>query len=570
MRLWPPLLRAVLLLAPPLLVGALLRLWRLHRQVFVGDEMHGVMSALELSLPGILTNYRLADHSIPLSALYHLLLASGVKLSEVVIRLPSLLAGLALLVLAPAAVLRWSAAADRWRWAAVLAWLLAISPSLVYYSRFARPYAVVALLCPLAAVAFWRWWRGAPHAGHGWAVLYVVAGAAAGWFFLGALPFVAAPLAWGAGDLVVGRLRGRAGEAKRGLLGLTAVAAGLAAGVAGFLLPALKSLGRILRHKATQAEATPRTLEGVGLIQAGTEHPVVALLFWGLAAAGLALLLRRRPALGGYAALLVGAQWVAIAFVLRPYGMGHPVIFSRYVLVTLPVVLLWVAGGIGWIAERIERRGSMGRWAGAGMVAAFVAAFGLAGPYAAEPGFRLGPFGGAWQGLELDRRHTGLPAALIPAAYHQIAAEPGDGAVVHVVRGLASITLVSEISFARFHGRPVILAIDHSWLEDPRLAFRTVQPIDAARLRRSGGRFVVLVQDRPYYRRLEAAVERGRPPPRPTDRRHPSRVWARAMARELGRAWGEPHLVSEGVLVWDLARLPEPSSGPVTVRSPGP
>lgn len=563
-------LRGALLLAPPFLVGALLRLWRLDRQIFLGDEMHGVKAALDLPLAEILTTYRLADHCIPLSAFYDLVMGWGVKLSEPIIRLPSVAAGLALLVALPMVLLRRPPEGRAWLRAAAAAWLIAFSPSLVYYSRFARPYAVVALLAPLAAYAFWRWWRGAPGAGHGWAVLYAAAGAATGWFFLGALPFVAAPLAWAAGDLVVSR---RA-EGRRGWAGLLAAGAGLAAGVAAFLLPALPSFRRLLRTKAAEAETRPDTLVDVLHLQAGTAWTPLVVVFWLLAALGLAVLLRRRPALGVYGALMVAAQWTALTLVLRPAGVGHPVILNRYVLVTLPVVLLWTAEGTAWAAARIGRPGGLRRWAGAGVAAAFVAALGGAGPYATDGGFRLGPFGGAWQGLSLDDRHTYLPPSVVPAAYHRIAAEPGDEPVVHVVDQLSAYALWPDLGFARFHGRPVILAAGQPWLDDPRLAFRTVRPVDPEAIAASGGRFVVLVLDRPYYRRFEAAVRRGEPlpEPTPTDRDHPVRAWARRAAGQLRGAWGEPHLVSEGVLVWDLARLPAAGAGAgaVTGRSPAP
>lgn len=566
MKPWPPTLRAALLLAPPLLVGAFLRLWRLDRQIFLGDEMHGVRAALELPLAKILTSYRLADHCIPLSAFYDLVMGWGVGLSEPVIRLPSAAAGLALLVALPAVLLRRAPEGRGWLRAAVVAWLIAFSPSLVYYSRFARPYAVVVLLAPLAAYAFWRWWRGAPAAG--WAVLYAAAGAATGWFFLGALPFVAAPLAWAAGDLVVRR---RA-EGGRGWAALLAMGAGLAAGVAAFLLPALRSFRRLLRVKAAEAEARLDTLIDVLHLQAGTAWTPLTVLFWVLAALGLTVLLRRRPALGVYGALLVAAQWTALTLVLRPAGVGHPVILNRYVLVTLPVVLLWVAEGAAWAAARIGRSGGLRRWAGAGVAAAFVAALVAAGPYASDGGFRLGPFGGAWQGMRLDGRHSHLPPQVIPPVYHRIAAEPGDEPVVHVVDRLGAYALWADLGFARFHGRPVILATHLSWLDDPRLAFRSVRPADPESIAASGGRFVVLVLDRPYYRRIEAAVRRGEPLPERTDRGHPARAWARRVGKQLRGAWGEPHLVSEGVLVWDLARLPPPRAGAeeLTGRSPAP
>jgi hypothetical protein len=559
-------LRAALWLAPPVLVGALLRLWGLHRQLFLGDELHAVMSALTRPLPDILTTYRLADHSIPLAALYRLLTEWGVELSEEVLRAPSALAGLALLVLVPAALLRWPGGEGGLCRAPAAAWLLAISPTLVYFSRFARPYAMVALLATVAAVAFWRWWEAGPHGGHGWAVLYAASGAASGWFFLGALPFVAAPLAWAAGDLLAGRFRGGDGEGRRGPVALLAVAAGFAAGVAAFLLPALPSLLRLLEVKAARGSAGLDAVLGVLRIQAGTAAAVPAVAFWALAALGLGTLARRHPRLAGYGALLVAAQWIALSLVLRPSGIHAPHTLNRYLVATVPVVLLWAAEGLSWLAGEGRQRGRWGRRLGTAGAVAAVAAVGLAGPYVSDPGFRLGPFAGDWETLALERRPVAFPASLVPPAVLRLAAEPGDDPVAQVVGRFGPFSLWPVAAWARLHGRPVILAADAPWVADPRLALRTAVSADPEGLAGSGARFVILPLDFLYYNRLERALAKDRPLPGPTRRRHASRLKARQIAAALRRAWGPPHLVSEGVLVWDLARVERPA----TARSRAP
>jgi hypothetical protein len=545
-----PILRTALWLLPPVLVGALLRLWGLSGQILLGDEMHAVVSALNLSVPEILVTYRLADHCIPLAALYRLLIERGVELSELVIRAPPVVAGLAALVIFPLAVARWPHGG--WRRAAVLAWLIAVSPSLVFYSRFARPYAMVVLLAPLAAAAFWRWWRGG---GHRWAALYAACGAASAWFFLGSAPFVAAPLAWAAGDLALARLGRRREGGRRGLLALAAAAAGLAAGVAAFLLPALRTFLRLVRRKAGGVPADLGDVTYVAQLQSGALHPSLAVLFWGLALLGLALLLRRRPGLGLFTLLLVVAQWVGIVLVLRPDGITHPTAINRYVLMTLPLVLFWLAEAVVWIhgTSRTWRRTPS--WAGGALAAACVGGLLLGNPFVVEPGFRLGPFGGAWQTEALPREPPAMPAAAIPGVYRLIAAEPGDEPVVEAIYPLVAHALQPVVSLAKVHGRPVILVASQRFLRDPRVAFRAALPPDPEAIERSGGRFVVLPLDRPRLRRLERAVTLGMAPPSPTSPRHETLVEARALANELIAAWGEPHLVSEDILAWDLARI---------------
>lgn len=543
--------RTLLWLGPAWAVGAALRLWGLPGQVLVGDEVHGVTSALNLTLPEILTTYRLADHCIPLASYLRVLVVSGVGLTETLIRLPSVLAGLALLVGLPLAVSRRPDPA-RWLRAAALAWLVAIAPSLVYYGRIGRPYAVVALLATLAAAAFWRWWWGAPL---GWAVLYGASAAGAAWFHLGAVPFVAAPLVYAAGELVVRRLRGGDRRRGRGPGALITVGLGLGAGVAAFLLPAWSSFRRLLRHKA----ASPGPdLEDVGdalLLQAGTGWVAAAVLFWVLAGAGLASLLRRRPRSGLYGLLLVTVQWGTMALVLRPSGVAIPLVLNRYVLPALPVVVLGVAEGVVALRELCLRRGAgtLG-WGGA------VAAIGVlvaAGPYAAEPRLRVGPFAGSNPAIALHERPPSLPPEAVPPVYRFLAAEPGTGAVVEAVTLTASFALRPTIALSRLHGRGVVLATSHSWVSDPRLDLRTVVPAVAGPMARSEGRFVVLHLDRPRIRGIESGHGRGLAvqDPGPTSADHGAVAEARSLARDLRTAWGEPHLVSGDVLLWDLARV---------------
>ncbi|HUP42838.1 MAG TPA: hypothetical protein VM599_06470 [Thermoanaerobaculia bacterium] len=537
-------------LLPPLAVGAVLRLWGLSRQILVGDEVHGLVSAVNLTVAEILTTYRLADHCIPLSVYYRLLMDSGVRLSETLIRAPAVLSGLAALAIFPLAVARWREIDGGWRRAAVMAWLLAVSPILVYYSRFARPYAEVVLLATLAAAAFWQWWRGD---GHGWAVLYVAAGAASAWFFLGSAPFVAAPLLWAVAELAWRRI-GRRGKGQgRGFLALAAVAAGIAAGIAGFLLAALPSFLRLVRRKAGGGSVEPGDLADLARLQAGTGWLALAVLFWGLAALGLAALLRRRPALGSFTLLLVIAQGTGIVLVLRPAGIGASAALGRYLLVCLPIVLLWVSEGVFELAERLGKRSRM---AERGFLLACIGALALGSPFAADPALRLGPFAGAWHGLAIFEDPPTLPAAAVPAVYRQIAAEPGAEPVIEAILERTAIHgLRPTIALARHHRRPVILVSDDPWRSDPRLAFQTLVPADPRAIAGSGGRFVILQLDRPRLLRLQHAVERGEPMPGATSPDRQAVVLARELADELTRAWGEPHLTSGDVLLWDLARI---------------
>ncbi|HUP42837.1 MAG TPA: hypothetical protein VM599_06465 [Thermoanaerobaculia bacterium] len=536
-----PRLRTLAWLLPPLLLGAGLRLWGLSRQVLTGDEVHGVARALDPSLAQVF-RYQGVDHCIPLTALFRLLSWAGIGLSETVVRAPSVAAGLLTLVLLPLLAARWGGA----RVGALLAWLLAVSPSLIYYSRIARPYALVALLACLAAAAFWRWYRGG---GAALAAGYAAAGALTLWLHPGFAPFVAAPLAYAAAESAGRAATGR-GPGVRRPAALAAVATALALGVALFLVPAWRSFRRVLAHKAGEGSVGPETVGDVLLLQAGTAVPGLALLAGAAAAVGLAVLLGRRPGFALYGITLIAAQWLAVAVVLQPAKVFKPIVLNRYVLVALPIFLLWAACGLAEVWRRSSRRH---RLLGPVLPAAVVAALLLGGPHLADPYLRFGPFAGTNAALALYDPPPALPADRVPEAYRLMAREPGGGAVLEAATRTVAAQLDATIALSRHHGRPVILGVDRPWARDPRLALTTVVDIRARTLCGSRARFLVVHGDRaPLERLVDELVAGGAPPPE-----SPAPHW-RPVPLELAGALeaecGEPYLRSPELALWDLER----------------
>jgi hypothetical protein len=350
----------------PVAAGAVPRLYRLGGQVLGGDELHAVRAALTHPLGALLATYQPTDTSLPLAALDRLLIDHGVPLSEALLRLPALAAGLLappLLALALALSAPGLSRGTRLLWC----WFLALSPLLVLYSRIARSYMPVVLLSAGAVLAFARWWppagelassgRGRPGA----ALAYVLLAALAVWFHLGAAPFVAAPLLFALGDLGAARLARRRTAAPpgqrpgppagRGLARLALLAAALAAACGLFLLPARASLAALVAAKRQAQSVSAGTWMTVLRLEAGTASPLLAALFWAAAAGGLLVLLRRRPRLALYTATLVAVHLLGI-LLLSPLGLGNALVLDRYLLPALPVVLLWVAAGLAPPAGR--------------------------------------------------------------------------------------------------------------------------------------------------------------------------------------------------------------------------
>jgi hypothetical protein len=543
--------------------GAALRLYRLPAQVLLGDEVHAVRAVLATPLPEILATYRITDYCLPLAGLARFVLERGGTLSELDFRWPVTVSGLLLLAAAPLVARRLASP----RAAFVYPWLLAISPGLVLYSRIARSYAPASLLALAAVGAFFAWWRTGRRR---YGAAYAVLGALAVWFSLVVGPFVAAALAFGV-LAVLGRrwatgLPREAEGARRrrvgrpGWLGLFLVGLALAAGLACFLVPGWESLQQVLAAKPGRGEVRLASVLSALQLLAGTTRPLVAVLFWLLAARGLARLASRDRAAALFGAFLVAAQCAALA-VTTPFGLANPVVLARYLIVALPVVLLWVAHGLEvperWLLSL--RRPGLARAAAGGAAALVLALLLATGPFA-RPGFRDSSFVHHEDFLAFHRPFPRLAAERIPPSYLGLARGPGtrarDQAIVELPSYPEGGNRALQLYQAR-HRRQVVLATPIPELNDPRLAFRNrVAPAPAAMLA-SGARYLVVHRD---LEAEELAVELPPGVPRGWNRRQKNlsrhfRTVAAATVERLTAAWGPPDWQDAQVVVWDLGRV---------------
>jgi hypothetical protein len=328
---------AVALLA--LGVAAAFRTYALGSQIVIDDEWHALHKVMRAGLASILTELDYADFSIPV-ALYYSALRNTIGISEWTMRAPMVVAGIALVALAPWLARAWTPRAVGVTWSI----LLAISPMLVYLSRTARPYAITALTSTVAIVAFERWRRGEVHRTR-WATAYVIATVLGGWLHMLSLAFTLTPfLYFGAKAL-----GDRAALSRVVRLGL--VTALLLAVV---LLPPIVNDWSRFVAKAGQDSVTWQTLERTTLMVAGTGHPVVGLAFVALVALGWLRWWRRDRDLAAYALTLVAVGAIAIA-AARPNWVQYALVFGRYLIPVVPLLLLLAAEGlVGAIALRSD------------------------------------------------------------------------------------------------------------------------------------------------------------------------------------------------------------------------
>lgn len=514
-----PLLLAALLLA--LAAGAVLRLWNLPAQVMSDDELHAVRAALGNPISSILVTYQRVDNTIPLTALYRFLLDRGIKLSEMTVRMPAVLSGLALLALAP----WWVARRLGWGTAAVFAALLAVSPGLVFYSRIARSYAPIVLLGFCALVAFEAWWRRPDDWRRGAA--YVVLAALAVWFHLGAAPFVVSPFLFAAGHSLVRRDFRRLGRAV--VLGLATVAAFLA-----FLVPAWGTLTALVEEKRGALHLSKRLVLDVLELHAGSGQGWVAVLFWVLAIVGLIRLARRDRPLAVLTATAVLGHVAGLLY-LAPQGHEHPLISFRYLLVGLPWVLLWIAAAVEPATG----------WPRTGAAVLLVLILVLAGPFLDRRLWRS-PFAHHNDYMTVMWPRPSLGPKQVPDFYR----EPADGAVleypwVPVWRVNRAFYLYQEI-----HGRDVVVAPARALLSDDRLAFRNMVPGTPEGFLASRARWLVVHRNL-AQEEARLSSEMG------VDPRHRNlfRTFGRRMTAELAQEWGRPDRMDRRVAVWDLERV---------------
>jgi len=334
-RTWPWLVLGAL----AFVAGVWLRVYQLRTQTLIDDEWHAVRMLIQTDAAGIASHFGYADYSIPLTLYYRWLYDLGV-LSEWQMHLPLLLAGIALLLLAPYLLRRWVPLPVRVVWMA----LLAISPVLVYLSRTARPYALACLCALVAIVAFRLWWRR--EGTRLWALLYVATAAAAAWLHLLTIVFTLWPFVWFGVPALRDAVRRRTRTHGRGeFLRMVGLAVATVIALALVLVPPVLGDWRSMAAKAGTDSVTADTLYRSLLMMFGISNAWLCVLLAILLVLGVWRLWSRERDLAGFivSMMLVGVGVIALS---RPAWIQHQQTFVRYVLPIVPFVLLFLAEGI--------------------------------------------------------------------------------------------------------------------------------------------------------------------------------------------------------------------------------
>ncbi|MEW6747819.1 MAG: hypothetical protein AB1486_34280 [Planctomycetota bacterium] len=322
-----------------IVIGAALRLYAIGDQILADDEWHALRAALTYDWGYIASHFGGADYSIPLALLYKALLGS-VGLSEMLMRAPVLVGGIAGLI-GLAWLVRISAGKQT---GDIFAFLLAVSPFHVYFSRYARPYAISMALSFAALLAITLWWNTGKRR---WAVLFVLAAVLAPYFHMTSLPVVVAPLPLLLAMSLLGRREGRS----RGVLGLAgAVVLGLVLLLAA---PLAHDSAALLTKTGADRHISSHTVSVAFQLWTGTAHGWLQMLMLAPVIAG-ALLLRRQQLLLIIIALVLVVQAAALA-ITKPYLAHHGITLARYGLIVVPISTLLMGQSLAQVEHALGR-----------------------------------------------------------------------------------------------------------------------------------------------------------------------------------------------------------------------
>src|SRR5258706_6630172 len=326
-------------------LGAWLRLDQWLDQVLIDDEWHALPQVIERTPAELFLSFGYADYSIPLGIL-DAWIASQFGLGEAAMRAPIMAAGLVTLLVIP-----WYLA-PRVGATMVLthAFLLAISPLLIFYSRIARPYALTLLLGWIAHAACLRFFAQRER-GWGAAALYVVCAALATWAHPVIAPFVLAPLVFGAAAVVTAEVPN---ARRHALIRFVSLSLATVTTIAALIAPPLLSDYHSLIAKGGANIPTMDTLEGVWFAWYGTASPRKVMLVMVLAAIGAPTIWKSVPiARSGILGLTLTALLVAVA---QPMWTQYAEVLARYLLPFVPLLLLFTAAGCVTLARAARRR----------------------------------------------------------------------------------------------------------------------------------------------------------------------------------------------------------------------
>ena len=334
------------------MAGCFLRLFRVGDQILLDDEWHALNVVQDHDYGWIFSHLGHADHSIPMALLYEFF-SHSIGLSELSMRAPSLLAGMAAIVALPFIFRRWLTPVE----SLVMAALIALSPFLINFSRIARPYTLLALLAACAVIFAWQWWyaREEPAksrlTGLAWGMCTVLAA----WLNPVSLAVSTAPFLWfGFSALASFRSSGSI----RPLIRLIALGLGISAVLVLLLYSPLTADLSSLAVKSGVHRVQLETFAELAALYAGSGHVLVIALMASATVFGWFVLRQRDQAFADYLLLITTASTLAVALTGAEW-IFQGLVLARYLIGLLPLLLALTAIGLLGICQALANRMSL-------------------------------------------------------------------------------------------------------------------------------------------------------------------------------------------------------------------
>lgn len=326
-----------------LLLGTFLRLYIISNQILIDDEWHGLDFVPGKSLFYLFTHFGSSAHCIPLN-IYRFLLLQTFGWSELLLRIPSLTAGILSIAIFPLFVKKLFSH----RTAIIFSFLLAISPLLIFYSRVSRGYSMVVFLGFLSICFLYMW---AINGRLKFAVCYVFAGGLAVYFHLFALITVLAPLGvlflFSIIPMSIGSRHVKLRIIPR-TRAIIIVALCVIIFLCLLLLPALIQSSFPL--VPTNDHATLKSLAAVLALLSGTSNTILLIVFLCLLVFGIIFLFRQNPLLTSMFLFIILSYFLPIAIV-RHAGIDNAIEIVRFSITVIPISYLFLSVGLNNISK---------------------------------------------------------------------------------------------------------------------------------------------------------------------------------------------------------------------------
>lgn len=407
-----------------IVAGTMLRLWQIEIQLPLDDEWHALHRVMQAGYREILLSFGHADYSVPLTLLFRFL-AETVGLDDFSLRFLPMSFGLAAIVLIPRLMAPWLDGRER----VLLALLIAISPLLIHFSRYIRPYSLTVLLGFSALILLWRWGQE----GNRWQAFgFATCAVLAVWLHALAALFIGAALLWLTGQAL---LNWRRGHGPRDLIRVLLLGGGTTLLCCALVLPPLLGHPEAIEVKAGQDRITLETLARSWEMVLGVGHGWLAAVLSVPVLAGVWRLACRAPAFVAYWAWSTAAA-VLVIQLIGPEWIQNALVVVRYTSIAQPFVLALLAVGTIELLGRVPPT-----WLWQERSALVLApAFAVVGVV-----FLAGPLPTVYEGInqftnaaryqvdydfERSVYHDLMAPLELPEPYRRMVAEPGDWVVV--------------------------------------------------------------------------------------------------------------------------------------------